>query len=120
MKIAFPTRDNETISRHFGKMTAMVVIDLEDSIETGRDIRDMASMPACGADSHDRPDFVVGVLDDCDIVIANGVGTPLADRIRQEGTEVVLTRTRTIDEALTAYLDGTIRHESSLAHPTRH
>jgi predicted Fe-Mo cluster-binding NifX family protein len=119
MKIAFPTRDNETISRHFGKMTEMVVINLDDGVETSREARDMTVMPACGGGNHGRPDFVVGVLADCDVVIANGIGVPLADRIRKEGTEVVLTRTRTIDEALAAYLDGTIRHEQSLAHPTR-
>jgi predicted Fe-Mo cluster-binding NifX family protein len=120
MKVAFPTRDNETISRHFGKMTAIVVIDLEDGAETERESRDMASMPACGGEDHGRPDFVAGTLDDCDIVIANGIGMPLADHIRRAGTEVVLTTTRTIDEALSAYLGGTIRHEPTLAHPARH
>jgi len=121
MKIAFPTRDNETISRHFGKMTAMVVVvDMADSAETGREIRDMSAMPECGGGSQSRPDFVVNAVADCDAVIANGIGAPLADRIRNEGIEVVLTRTRTIDGALGAYMDGTIRHEPTLAHPPRH
>lgn len=120
MNIAFPTRDNETISRHFGKMTAMVVIDTDADTETGREQRDMAEMPACGGGNHGRPDFIVGVLSDCDVVIANGMGMPLAERIRQSGTEVVLTRTRTIDGALAAYMDGTIRHEPTLAHPVSH
>ena len=119
MKLAFPTRDNETISRHFGKMTGMVVITLEDGTETVREVRDMAAMPACGAGHHGRPDFVASILADCDVVIANGVGMPLSERISSEGTEVVLTQTRTIDEALAAYLDGSIRHEPTLAHPTR-
>jgi predicted Fe-Mo cluster-binding NifX family protein len=119
MKIAIPTRDNETISRHFGKMTGMIVINLDDGTETDRETRDMTVMPACGAGNHGRPDFVVGVLADCDVVIANGIGVPLADRIRDEGTEVVLTRLRTINEARDAYLDGTIDHEPMLAHPTR-
>ena len=119
MKLAFPTKDNETISRHFGKMTAMVVIDLEGGVETGRQARDMTTMPACGGD-HGRPDFIVDILDDCDTVIANGIGAPLIERIRKEGTEVVLTRTRTIDEAIAAYIDGTIRHEPDLAHAVNH
>ncbi|MEN8240175.1 MAG: NifB/NifX family molybdenum-iron cluster-binding protein, partial [Actinomycetota bacterium] len=76
-------------------------------------------MPPCGGGDHGRPDFVVSILDDCDVVIASGIGVPLAERIAQEGTEVILTRTRAIDEALAAYLDGTIRHEPRLAHPTR-
>ncbi|MEN8239545.1 MAG: hypothetical protein ABFR53_10125, partial [Actinomycetota bacterium] len=64
MKIAFPTRDNETISRHFGKMVAMIVIDLENGEETGRETRDMTDMPPCGGGDHGRPDFVVSILDD--------------------------------------------------------
>ena len=120
MKIALPTRDNETISRHFGKMTTIVVIDTDDDAEIARQDRDMTSMPACGGGNQGRPEFVVSTLDDCDVVIANGIGMPLAERIRQSGTEVVLTRTRTIDGALAAYMDGTIRHEHTLAHPVRH
>lgn len=118
MKIAFPTRDNETLSRHFGKMTAMVVVELDGDEEVGREARDMAAMPACGDGHHGRPDFVVSVVNDCDVVIANGIGIPLADRIRSEGVDVILTRTRMIDGALAAYLDGSIRHEPTLAHPT--
>ena len=120
MKIAFPTKDNETISRHFGKMTAMVVVALEDDNEVDREIRDMASMPACGGADHGRPAYVVDTLNDCDVVIANGIGMPLAERIGNGGTEVILTRTRTIDGALAAYLDGTIAHEPSLAHQVNH
>ncbi len=120
MKIAFPTRDNETISRHFGKMRALVVIDVADNTETGREIRDMSSMPECGAGHQGRPDFVVGKLEDCDVVIANGMGIPLASRIRRGGCDVVLTRTRTIDDALAEYMDGTIVHQPNLAHPVRH
>jgi len=120
MKIAFPTRDNETISRHFGKMTAMVVIDLQDGNGIDREIRDMTSMPACGGADNGRPTFIVGTLNDCDVVIANGIGMPLAERIGNEGTEVILTRTPTIDGALEAYLDGTILHEPRLAHRVDH
>jgi predicted Fe-Mo cluster-binding NifX family protein len=119
MKIAFPTRDYETISRHFGKMTAMVIIELDDKGETGRVIRGMENMPMCESGSDSRPDFIVSVLDSCDVLIANGIGAPLAKRIRSEGIETVLTRTRTIDAALGEYLDGTIRHDPILAHPTR-
>ena len=92
MKIAFPTRDNETLSRHFGKMTAMVVVELDGDEEVGREARDMAAMPACGDGHHGRPDFVVSVVNDCDVVIANGIGIPLADRIRSEGVDVILTQ----------------------------
>jgi len=119
MKIAFPTRDNETISRHFGKMTALVIIELDDAIETGRDLRAMENVPVCESGNDSRPDFIVGALDDCEALIANGIGAPLAKRIRSEGIQIVLTRTRTIDAALGGYLDGTIRHDPILAHPTR-
>ena len=120
MKIAFPTRDNETITGHFGNMKTMLVVDVDGGVETGREHRDMSGMPACDDAKHSRPDYVVGVVKDCDAVIANGIGAPLVHKMQHVGVDVVLTSNLSIDEALASYVAGTLDNEPELAHAPHH
>jgi len=120
MKIAFPTRDSETIVGHFGNMTTLLVVDVNDGTETGREHRDMSGMPSCGDGDNSRPDYVIGVLEDCDVLIASGIGAPLIHRAEQVEIDVVLTSNLSIDDALTAFTSGTLSNEPELAHDPRH
>ena len=120
MKIAFPTRDNETIVGHFGHMTTLLVVDVDNGVEAGRDRHDMTGMPACGDAQQSRPDYVIGVVKDFGVVIANGIGAPLVDKMRQAGLDVVLTSNQSIEGALGAYLAGTLENEAELAHAPHH
>jgi predicted Fe-Mo cluster-binding NifX family protein len=120
MKIAFPTRDTSTITGHFGKMKAMIVIEVIDGVETSREARDMTETPLTMGGTQSRPIHIVSVLSDCDALIAGGMGLPIEQRIRTAGTEVILTSVRPIDEALDAYLDGTLGHQPDLAHHPDH
>ena len=116
MKIAFPTRDDQSITGHFGKMRALIVVDVTDGEETARERRDIANMPACGADHQKKPAFVVDRISDCDVLVAGGMGTHMADRATEAGIEVVLTQERLIAKALDSYIDGTLANETQLAH----
>jgi predicted Fe-Mo cluster-binding NifX family protein len=120
MKIAFPTRDNEYMVAHFGNMKRFLIIDVVDGNEVGRREQDMSGMPACGDPNASRPDYVVGVAKDFDVVIANGIGAPLVQKMQHAGVEVVLTSNLSISEALAAYLAGTLANEAELAHAPHH
>jgi len=120
MKIAFPTRDSETIVGHFGDMATLLVVEFDDGVETTREHRAMSDMPACGDAENSRPDYVIGVLEDCDVLIANGIGRPLVHKANQAGVDVVLTSNRSIDEALAAFTSGSLIHEPELAHAPHH
>jgi predicted Fe-Mo cluster-binding NifX family protein len=120
MKIAFPTRDNESMVAHFGNMKRFLVVDIVDGAEAGRREHDMSGMPACGDPSASRPDYVVGVVKDYDVVIANGIGAPLVNKMQQAGVEVVLTSNLSIADALAAYVAGTLENEADLAHAPHH
>ncbi len=120
MKISFPTRDNETIVGHFGHMTSFLVVNIDDGAETARESLDMTGMPACGDEQQSRPDYVAGVAKDFDVVIANGIGAPLVQKMQMAGVEVVLTSNQSISEALAAYLAGTLTNEADLAHAPHH
>lgn len=116
MKIAFPTRDDQTISGHFGKMMAFIVVSSVDGSETGRERRDMSDMPQCGQGHGEKPKFVISKITDCDVLIAGGMGQPMRDLACEEGIEVVLTRERLITKAMTRYLGGTLEDMPQLAH----
>jgi predicted Fe-Mo cluster-binding NifX family protein len=116
MRIAFPTRDDQSIIGHFGKMNALIVVDVVDGEETARERRDMADTPACGADRQKKPAFVVDRISNCDVLVAGGMGTHTVDRATEAGIEVVLTRERLIAKALGCSVDGTLADESQLAH----
>ncbi len=119
MKIAFPTRDDQTISAHFGKMKAFIIVDMVDGIEVARVRRDMSDMPECGSGHDEKPRFVISKITDCDVLIAGGIGEPMLDRARAAGIEVVLTRERLIIKAIEKYLNGALKDMPQLAHGPR-
>ena len=119
MKIALPTRDDQTISGHFGKMKALIVVDVIDGVVTARERRDMSGMPPCGSDHSAKPKFVVDKITDCDVLIAGGIGSAMRDLVSEANIEVVLTRERLIDTAIEKYTKGTLTNDAQLAHAPR-
>ncbi|MDK1010863.1 MAG: NifB/NifX family molybdenum-iron cluster-binding protein [Actinomycetota bacterium] len=116
MKIAFPTRDDQTITGHFGQMKALIIVDVVDGESATRERRDMSAMPECDEEHRERPAFVVNAIKDCDVLIACGIGAPLVQRANAVDVDVILTDIRSIDEALEMYLAGTLVHTPELAH----
>jgi len=119
MNIAFPTRDYRTITGHFGKMKGLLILTTDDGVEVGREQRDMSGLTSDGQGHGGKAEFISSNLADCDVLIAGGMGTSMLDRIEATNTEVVLTDIKMIDEALGAYLSGTIEHKPQLAHGSR-
>ena len=97
-------------------MKGLLILTIDDGVEVGREQRDMSGMPLCGQGDGEKPKFVSERLADCDVVIGGGMGTSMVDRIEATNTEVVLTDIKMVDEALSAYLAGTIDHKPQLAH----
>jgi predicted Fe-Mo cluster-binding NifX family protein len=119
MKIALPTRDDQTISGHFAKMKAFIMVDVIDGVVTARERRDMSGMPPCGSDHSAKPKFVVNKISDCDVLIASGIGFAMRDLVTEATIEVVLTRERLIDKAIERYTKGTLMNDIQLAHSPR-
>lgn len=119
MRIALPTRDDQTISGHFGKMKTFIVVDVIDGVVTARERRDMSGMPPCGSDHSAKPKFVVDKITDCDLLIAGGIGFAMRDLISEAHIEVILTRERLIDKAIEKYTRGTLTSDAQLAHAPR-
>jgi predicted Fe-Mo cluster-binding NifX family protein len=138
-KIAFVAEDDEqTISAHFGRARQMVVVTLEDGQEIARETRQRDTSHGLHLHEHhdhdhehdehegghhhehnpDDPRHASkwAILEDCDVVIGRGMGSPALNRLQSMGLQVYLTDLKLIDEALQAYLDGTLEHNARRVH----
>ena len=118
-KPAFPTDDGETISRHFGQAAQFKIVTIADGRVTGSELRPKASHQH-GEHSHaggvHPGQQMVDSISDCQVLVSGGMGAPALDRASSAGLQVFLTRRRSIDEAVRAFLDGTLEHDSRLIH----
>ena len=137
-KIAFVTEDGETISAHFGRAPKVVIVTIENGRETQREMRDK-STGGHGEHAHhhdhvafveqDTPithqqdhrhhhnhDKMLEAMHDCGVLIARGMGVPAMTKSENRGMRVVLVNEKSIDEALRAYLNGTLQHEPRRLH----
>ena len=119
MRIAFATLNGKTVTGHFGRTKAFVVVDLEEGSEVNREVREVGS---CSQGTNPDPGHrrrhhdLVDSVRDCDVVIAGGMGLPVQERLQGAGIVVMLTDTRSIDEAIQQYASGTLSHDAGRAH----
>lgn len=128
MKIAFVADDSQTISAHFGRAPHVVVVTVEDGGEVSRELR--AKEGHGGGHGHDH-DHDHGhdhghhhrdhgskftPMEDCDVMVVRGIGSPAISHAENMGLEVFLTRESSIDAALAAYLAGELDHDARRIH----
>jgi predicted Fe-Mo cluster-binding NifX family protein len=118
-KLAFPTDDGETISRHFGQARQFRVVMLLDGRIAASELREKASHQ-----HGEHPETenahpgqrMVETVADCQVVISGGMGTPMLARLEAAGLKVYLTREASIAAATKAFLDGTLENDALLIH----
>jgi predicted Fe-Mo cluster-binding NifX family protein len=132
MKIAFITEDGKTISQHFGRAPYYLVIEVEDGVVTGQEMRDKLGHSqfsdeghhhhehglGSGMDraSHDKHNRMSQAIQDCDALICGGMGMGAYQSMQTIGITPLVTQIRDIDEALQAYLSGDLRDETERLH----
>jgi len=116
MKVAFPTLNGKTITSHFGHTKGFVVAIIDDGVEIGREFRELSPDGRDDPEHHGRHHNLVDAIADCDIVIAGGMGHPVQARLEAADINVVLTAIRPIDDAVAAYIDGSLDHDPERAH----
>lgn len=126
MNIALVSNDGTRISRHFGRARSYVAVSIEEGREVAREIRAKPahhghSQHIHGPDEdehqhgHDH-DTMLAPIADCALVIANGIGAPMSQRLRQAGLQLICTPILSVDEAIAAYLAGTLDDHPELVH----
>jgi len=126
-KIAAITDDGRTISQHFGRAQYYLVTTVENGQMIQCELRDklghvhFSSQPhpeghveqpgqPHGMDpaSHNRHVQMAAAISDCEALLCRGMGMGAYQSMQQFGVRPVVTDIAAIDEAVTAYLDGTI------------
>jgi len=139
MKIAFVSDDGRTISQHFGRARYYVVVTVEDGQPIAWETRPRTLPHAqghghhhghSGHHDHDSPSAGHGMgpqaaerhaamleqLRDCQVLIAGGMGMGAYQNMSEAGLEVIATNMRSIEDAVRAYLDGTLVHQERRVH----
>ena len=132
MKIAVITDDGKTISRHFGRARQYVVVTVEDGQILHQELRDKVghhtfaphqptSDPHAGPHGFDpasrnRHAQMLDAIQDCQAVLAGGMGFGMQQNLVEVGIRPVLTDLHDIQEAVLALVEGRLTDRPELAH----
>jgi predicted Fe-Mo cluster-binding NifX family protein len=122
MKIAAISEDGITISQHFGRAPLYVVVTMEDGKVVSKETRAKAGHHTFAANQHldtvpgERHGYDAGAqsrhatmaqsIDDCQVLIAGGMGWGAYDSLKSRGIETMVTDVENIEEAIRLYVEG--------------
>jgi predicted Fe-Mo cluster-binding NifX family protein len=135
MKIAVVTDDGNTISPHFGQARYYAVLTLEGQRVVGREMVDRGDTLRHVAE-HEPHQGMRGGLDchgtgtaaaathlrmiepirGCQVLLARGMGWGARESLLEAGIRPILTDITSLDEAVKAYLDGSIVDHVEVLH----
>jgi len=124
IKIAAITDDGATISQHFGRAAYYLVAMVENGQIVQRDLRDklghahfvnqshaeeQPGQPhGMDAVSHNKHMQMADAIADCEALLCRGMGMGAYESMKVRGIRPVVTDIVAIDEAVMAYVKGTI------------
>jgi len=132
MKIAAITDDGRTISQHFGRAPYYLVATVENGAIVNREMRDklghahFANKPheddqpgqphGFGPAAQNRHVQMAEAIADCQALLCGGMGAGAYQSMVQRGIQPVVTEIASIDEAVTAYVEGKIVDRTDWLH----
>jgi len=125
LKVAVVTDDGSTVSAHFGRAQRYLVYRVEGGEIKGKEARDKAAHGPGEGHHHageSRPDMAVthaamlANVNDCEAVIARGMGRPMYEFIGGSGMRVFITAVEDADEAVRKFASGTLDNHAELLH----
>jgi len=121
MKIAIPSDDKVTLSQHFGRTQGFMIYHTENNQITGEEYRlnnftghalghhhDHEHQSDHMHHSHGR---ILGALQDCEVVIAGGMGPRLYEDLTGSGKEVYISRQSEVRKAVELFLANELRSD---------
>jgi predicted Fe-Mo cluster-binding NifX family protein len=124
MKIAVVTEDGSKVSQHFGRAPYFQVVIVEGGQIVAREQRDKVSHAHFADEPHeaeapgkrhgtgpaaqDRHAQMAGAIADCEAVLCGGMGAGAYQSMQQRGIRPIVTDIESIDEAVMAYVEGSI------------
>ena len=132
MKIAVVTDDEKTISTHFGQARYYVVLTVQNGKVTEQETRPKVNQKQFAGEHHHRGEHgdshgmdrqaqhrharMMEAIDDCQALIARGMGQGAHYSLTSRGIKPVLTDIQDIQEAVEAYLAGKLIENPSRVH----
>ncbi|WP_299645296.1 NifB/NifX family molybdenum-iron cluster-binding protein [uncultured Chloroflexus sp.] len=124
MKIAFATDDHQTISPHLGRAQWYEVVTIEQGQVVSREARPKGRHYHQEGEVHEHHrhchhgshHWLMEAVPDCQMVVARGMGEPAFQGVQAAGIQAICTPLRTIDDAVQAYINGTLIHHPERVH----
>ena len=131
MKIAIATDDGSTISAHFGRASHYLVVTIEQGKIVERELRDKLNHNQFAGEPHvhqpgqphgfdaasqDRHAQMTISIRDCEAMLCRGMGAGAYESLRSLNIRPILTDIPEIDQAVSAYLDGSITDHTERLH----
>lgn len=124
MKIAAITDDGKTISQHFGRAQYYQVVTVENGEIINRELRnklghahfmnqphaeDQPGQPhGMDTTAHNKHLQMAEAIADCEALVCGGMGRGAYESMKIRGIRPLVTDIKAIDEAVLAYMNGTI------------
>jgi predicted Fe-Mo cluster-binding NifX family protein len=126
IKIAFPTEDGKTISRHFGQAPLFVVATIQPDGSTEFEQREKYSHAhhpephehEHGPQGHGHANMFASIRD-CQVLISGGMGEPAYESAVAHSLQVLLTGENSIEAALDSYRAGKLESDPRRVHKHR-
>lgn len=134
MKIAAVTDDRITISQHFGRAPMYLVVTVEDGKVVSREARDKMGHAQFSGEGHEAPHEpdprghgfdpasqdrhvrMTAAIADCEVLLARGMGAGAYESMKQAGIRPIVTDIVNIDDAVAAFLAGTLTDHPETLH----
>ena len=118
VKIAFGTdADGVTLSNRFGQASKVVVVTVEDGREVTREVRPKEHHSHDHHHDHEHhhehgggPAVHFRPIQDCQVVVTRSIGPHGLAYAQSQGMQLYAVSEKTVDEALSKYLAGTLQH----------
>lgn len=117
MKIAIPSNDQTTISRHFGRAAGFMIFDIEKDKVLNKEYKaNIFTGHAKGQHHEKRHNHshhgIFNAIGDCKTVIAGGMGRRLYTDFEKKGMDVFVTSEHNIEKALELFIKNELDNNS--------
>ncbi|MEA3286662.1 MAG: NifB/NifX family molybdenum-iron cluster-binding protein [Candidatus Marinimicrobia bacterium] len=118
MKIGIASDDRTTIAQHFGRTLGFVIAEIEGGKVISEEYRPNTFSMHMQQKEHQHSEqarhghshsSILAALSDCQFVLARGMGRRIYDDLRGANIQSVITDQVTVDGALKAYIEGTLK-----------
>jgi len=124
MKIAIASQNKTAITEHTGQGRKFWIYETKHGEIIGKNMLELSPEQSFHNSSGDEPH----PLDDVQVLISGGMGRGLVRRLQRKGIEAVITKETDLDNAVRAYIDGSLvrvepechEHEGEHKHEQKH